>query len=158
MIRWFEAAWLMHNHCIEGRFHLMDQLYAKLCLFRVGSNHDGAEINDFEVLKQEMLRIYDSTLFSALPGGRPNYSSEQFFTDFAALTVSDNKVSNTILCQISNHIEGEGRELQERREVQVEHILPKTPARGGWWFRDERFSIDEESDNFTKISFRESVT
>jgi hypothetical protein len=101
-------------------------------------------------LKKEMLSVYDEFLFSSLPGGRPSYSRDQFREDFSQLMISDNKVANTILCQISNYFEGEGRELRERREVQVEHILPKKPARGGWWFTDAGFTLDEEEESYYK--------
>ena len=152
LLRWFEAAWLMHNHTIGGRFHLMDQVYAKLCLLRVGSGamENGAQITDFESLRQEILRVYDRILFLNPAGNRGSYTADMFEEDFTNLKVHDNKASNVILCQISNHIQGVARELQERSEVHVEHILPQNPAGGGWWFHDDRFSLEEESDYYYK--------
>jgi hypothetical protein len=152
LLRTFEATWLMHNLCIGGRFYLIDQVYAKLCHLNVGSssNPEAEPINDFDTLKDEMMKVYDDLLFNAPLGNQPPYTSEQFKEGFSQLKVSETKAANVILRQLSNHFEGPERELRNRGTVQVEHILPKKPHPESWWFEEDRFSINEDENTYYK--------
>jgi len=130
LFRLIESVWIMHNICRRGKWNQMDLLYASLCKDALKKE------KDFNEIKSRFLTKSYEKLFSS-KSDLGNYNSQQFMADFSTAYLQRSSQARVILRRFELSEKEEVGELKEK-EIHVEHILPKKPAKGTWSeFADE---------------------